>query len=207
MDDFGGNSLPRLATYTQEVRANMSFFCCLYCPWDPLSSFQSIPVSIQVPTMEDFCPDESDWLMTRDETSFLLLLNFSLTWAYKHHLSCLPFAWPFLSTITRTHTRTNTHAHTHTHGHTRTHTHTHTHARAHTHTHTHSHTQIWYASKRFSTVPLIVIQRRIKSDSSAATETTWAVWWLYFITVTAETFSLTKTKKKKKPKETRKSIK
>ena len=92
-----------------------SLLSSLYWPWDPLSSLESTPVSIQVPKQVDcnmcrfsklllfsffFCKDGSDRLMKRASYSCCNFLCIVLAAAYLKYrlcrLSCLPFVWhPF----------------------------------------------------------------------------------------------------------------
>ena len=89
-----------------------SLLSSLSWPWDPLSSLESTPVSIQVPKQVDcnmcrfsklllfsffFCKDGSDRLMKRASFSSCNFLCIVLAAAYLKYrrccLSCLPFVW------------------------------------------------------------------------------------------------------------------
>ena len=98
-----------------------SLLSSLYWPWDPLSSLESTPVSIQVPKQVDcnmcrfsklllfsffFCKDGSDRLMKRASYSCCNFLCIVLAAAYLKYrlcrLSCLPFVWHPFFIVTHT---------------------------------------------------------------------------------------------------------
>ena len=108
-----------------------SLLSSLYWPWDPLSSLESTPVSIQVPKQVDcnmcrfsklllfsffFCKDGSDRLMKRASYSccnFLCIVLAAADLKYRLcRLSCLPFVWHLFFIVTHTHTHTHSHSRT-----------------------------------------------------------------------------------------------